>query len=97
MAWQVDRHKWTTLKTMAFLTQDWIESLFAFRVVIPEPPRPPSHPGGNPGANLKSIFHSCYLREEAFECELTKETIDLPLGHLQGGLARRCSDAWLRS
>ena len=29
------------------------------------------HPGGNPGANLKSISHRCYLQEVAFEWELT--------------------------
>ena len=46
---------------------------------------PPSHPGGNPGANVKSIFHRCYLREVAFEWDLTKETIYLPLGCVQGG------------
>ena len=44
-----------------------------------------NHPGGNPGANLKSISHRCYLREVAFEWELTRETIYLPLGCLQGG------------
>ena len=43
------------------------------------------YPGGNPGANLKSISHRCCLREVAFEWELTKETIDLPLSCLQGG------------
>ena len=43
------------------------------------------HPGGNPGENVKSISHRCYLREVAFEWELTKETICLPLGCLQGG------------
>ena len=42
------------------------------------------HPGGNPGANLESISHRCYLREVAFEWDLTKETIYLPLGCLQG-------------
>ena len=46
--------------------------------------RPP-HPGGNPGANLKSISHRRYLFEVAFVWELTKETIHLPLGCLQGG------------
>ena len=48
---------------------------------------PPSshHPDGNPEANLKSISHRCYLREAAFQWELTKATIDLPLGCLQGG------------
>ena len=45
------------------------------------------HPGGNPGPNLKSISHRCYLREVAFVWELTKETIVLPLGCLQGGPA----------
>ena len=30
-----------------------------------------SHPGGNPGANLKSISRRCYLRDVAFELELT--------------------------
>jgi len=38
------------------------------------------HPGGNPGANLKSISHKCHLFEVAFVWELTKETIVLPLG-----------------
>ena len=42
-----------------------------------------NQPGGNPGVNLQSIFHRCYLQEVAFECVLTKETketIHLPLG-----------------
>ena len=43
------------------------------------------HPGGNPGANLKSITHRCYLILVAFVWELTKETIYLPLGYLKGG------------
>ena len=43
-----------------------------------------SHPGGNPGANLKSIPHRCYLFEVAFVWEFTKETIVLPLGCLPG-------------
>jgi hypothetical protein len=47
------------------------------------------HPGGNPGANLKLDSHRCYLREVAFEWELTKETIYLPLGYLQGGCCPR--------
>ena len=42
------------------------------------------YPGGNPGENLKSISQRCYLREVAFEWELTEETISLPLGCLQG-------------
>ena len=44
-----------------------------------------NHSGGNPGAQLKSISHRCYLPEEAFEWELTKDTINSPLGCLQGG------------
>jgi len=44
------------------------------------------HPGGNPGANLKSISHRCHLFEVAFVWELTKEPIHLPLGCLQGGV-----------
>ena len=53
------------------------------------------HPGGNPGANLKSISHRCHLEhrchlfEVAFVGELTKETIYLPLGCLQGGWRER--------
>jgi len=43
-------------------------------------------PGGNPGANLKSISHRCCLFEVAFVWKLTKETIHLPLGCLQGGV-----------
>ena len=45
----------------------------------------PTLPEGNPGANLKSISHRCYLREVAFEWKLAEETIYLPLGCLQGG------------
>ena len=43
------------------------------------------HPVGNPGANFKSDTRRFHLREVAFERELTKETIGLPLGCLQGG------------
>ena len=62
---------------------------------LPRPPTPAAplqapHPGGNLGANLKSISHRCYLFEVAFVWELTKETIHLPLGCLQGG----CVSAW---
>ena len=39
----------------------------------------------NPGANLKSISHRCHPILVAFVWELTKETIDLPRGCLQGG------------
>ena len=42
-------------------------------------------PGGNPGANRKSISHRCHPILVAFVWELTKETINLPLGCLQGG------------
>jgi len=56
---------------------------FRFRVRKTVP-----HPGGNPGANLKSISHRYYLFEVAFVWELTKETIELPLGCLQGGRVR---------
>ena len=48
------------------------------------------HPGGNPGANLKSISHRYFLREAAFEWVLTTKSIYLPLGCLQGEeLARK--------
>ena len=40
--------------------------------------------GGNPGANLKSISHRCYLREVAFRWELIERTVQLPLVCLQG-------------
>ena len=46
------------------------------------------HPGVEFGANLKSISRGCHLFEVAFVRELTKETIHLPLGSLQGGIAR---------
>jgi len=42
-------------------------------------------PRPNPGANLKTISHRCYLFEVAFVWDLTKKPIDLPLGCLQGG------------
>ena len=52
--------------------------------LIAEVPPPPG------GANLKSISHRCYLFEVAFVWELTKETIVLPLGCLQGGCVMAC-------
>ena len=45
-----------------------------------------THPGGDPGANFKTISKRCYFFEVAFVWELTKETIVLPLGCLQRGL-----------
>ena len=46
-------------------------------------------PGGDPGANLKTISHMCHLILVAFVWELAEETIDLPLGCLQGGEGSR--------
>ena len=40
-------------------------------------------------ANLKSISRRCHPIQVAFVSELTEETIDLPLGCLQGG--ERCA------
>ena len=40
-------------------------------------------PGGNPGANLKSISHRCHPIMVAFVWKLTQETINFPLGCLQ--------------
>ena len=54
-----------------------------------------THPGGNPGANLESISHSCYLREVEFEWDLNKETIYFPLGFLQGGLGQTATASLL--
>ena len=60
----------------------------------------PIHLRSNPGANLKSISHRCYLREVAFEWELTQETFYLPLSCLQGGSYQRrsggCGQGWAR-
>jgi len=55
-----------------------------------------SHPGVEFRANLKSISHRCYLFEVAFVWELTKETIVLPLGCLQGGVRCRTNSAHIR-
>jgi hypothetical protein len=44
-----------------------------------------SHPGRNRGEDLNSISHRCHLREVDCVWGLTKETISLPLGCLQGG------------
>ena len=43
------------------------------------------HPGVELREDLKSISHICYLLEVKYVWELTKETIHLPLGCLQGG------------
>ena len=42
------------------------------------------HPGDNPGANPKSISQRCPSILVEFAWELTKESIKLPLGCLQG-------------
>ena len=75
--------------------QLWVSLRFMHphRPLLPPLPTPTAasmysvwvHPGASPGANRKSISHGCYLREEAFEWELTKETIYLPRCCLQGG------------
>ena len=46
-----------------------------------------NHPGVDLRANLESISHRCHLFGVEFVWELTKETIHLPLGCLQGGKA----------
>ena len=46
------------------------------------------HPGGNPGPNRKSNSHRCHPILVVFPWELTKETIDLPMGCLQVGHVR---------
>ena len=48
-----------------------------------------NHPGGNPGENVKSTTHRCHPILVAFVWELTKETINLPLGCLQEEMKRR--------
>ena len=47
---------------------------------------PLPHPGVELRANFKPISHRCHLFEAAFVWELIKETIDLFLGCLQGGV-----------
>ena len=47
---------------------------------------PNPHPAVGLRANLESISYRCRLFEVAFVWELTKETIRMPLGCLQGGL-----------
>ena len=49
-----------------------------------------SHPEVELRENHESISHRCYSFEVAFVCELTKETIHLPLGCLQGGSQTAC-------
>jgi len=36
------------------------------------------YPEGNPGADLRSISHRCYLREISFAWDLTEETYICP-------------------
>ena len=54
------------------------------------------HPGVELRTNLKSISHRCHIFEMAFVWELTKDTIHLPLGCLQGGLLLTGAAFWLR-
>ena len=54
------------------------------------------HPGVELRANFKSISHRCHPVLVAFVWGLTKETILLPLGCLQGGFAARHGRSKLR-
>ena len=54
------------------------------------------HPGGVQTANLESISHRCHPMLVACVWELTKETINLPLGCLQGGFSQGTEWATLR-
>ena len=66
--------------------------------VVGNTPSPPSRicsrgpemylnlPEDNPGANIKSISHRCYPILVPCAWELNKETINLPLSCLQGGV-----------
>ena len=56
-----------------------------------------THPGGDPGANRKSISHRSHRFEVAFVWELSEETFHLPQGCLQGGCPtkpKRASVLW---
>ena len=70
---------------------DGIDGVFGSSAGEPQTQNPEhstlNQPGGNPGADLKSISYRCYLQEVAFEWVLTKDTIYLPLGCVQGGPA----------
>ena len=46
-----------------------------------------THPQATQGQNLKSVSHRCHPILVAFVRELTRETIDLPLGCLLGGVS----------
>ena len=46
-------------------------------------------PGVELGGNLESMSHRCQVEEVVFVWELINETIHLPLGCLQGGVAQR--------
>jgi hypothetical protein len=54
-------------------------------------PSPPWPPGVELRGNLESISHRCYLSEVSFAGELTKATIYLPLGRLDGWHGRPSS------
>ena len=53
-------------------------------IADPKPRRETHHPGGNPGVNRESISHRRHPILVAFLWDLTKETIDLPLGSPRG-------------
>ena len=53
-------------------------------IADPKPRRETHHPGGNPGVNRESISHRRHPILVAFLWDLTKETINLPLGSPRG-------------
>ena len=92
-------NRWTNRVFTMNTRRDWIEMLISSeacdsdcrprrRAGHPAPGPCPFHPGVEFRANLKSISHRCHLFEVSFVWKLTKETIHLPPGCLQGGSAR---------
>ena len=61
-------------------------SILYIRALVPKGVKMLHHPGIKLRANVKSILHRCHPILVEFVWELTEETVDLPLGCLQGGL-----------
>ena len=76
--------QWCSLHCTLSTSAPPLEPAASARLLAPSASAPLHH-GVEMRANLKSISHTCHHFDVASVRELTKETIDLPLGSLQGG------------
>ena len=86
LRFEVQNDFWCRVDLVGFDDADGGAQRLLARVHLPPPPGFRHYPEGNAEAKLKSISHRCHPILEASMWEITKETTNLPLGCLKGGM-----------